>query len=184
MVKSEIGLGGEMRGMSTFLTWLFHRGRTGDGSGEVARTSRPMSRHETWQERRVASPTAEDRTDTSLAQPSGEPLFVGFEALAQRQGALLEGLTPVSEHAALVSFVGTGITEPNRYEDAAGAFNQVRLMAPVDKGALIQVFRQQLREESKGDDFLYVHFAGDPLSFGFLICALTGGGLMAGWKLG
>jgi hypothetical protein len=170
--------------MSTFMSWLFHRGRTDECSGGVARTSRPRSGHETGQERRVASSTTEDRTDTSLDQPSGEPLFVDFGTLGQRQSALLEGLTPVSEQAALVSFVGTGITEPNRYEDAAGAFNQLWLMAPVDEGALIQVFRQHLREESKGDDFLYVHFAGDPLSFGFLMCALTGGGLMAGWKLG
>ena len=169
--------------MSTFMNWLFYRGRTDEGSGEVARTSRPMSGQETWPERRVAVESTTDRTDAGLVQPSGEPLFVDFEALAHRQNALFEGLTPVSEKAALVSFVGTGITEPNRYEDATGAFNQLRLMAPVDEGALIQVFRQQLREESKGDDFLYVHFAGDPLSFGFLICALTGGGLMAGWKL-
>ena len=84
----------------------------------------------------------------------------------------------------MVTFVGTGITDPNRYEDAAAAFKQLRLMAPTHEGALVQVFTHQLREESKGNDFLYVHFAGDPLSFGFLICALTGGGLMAGWKLG
>ena len=170
--------------MSTFMGWLFHRGRTDEGSGGVARTSRPISGQETWPERRVAVESTTDRTDAGLVQPSGEPLFVDFEALGQRQSALLEGLTPVSEQAALFTFVGTGITEPNRYEDATGAFNQLRLSAPVDEGALIQVFRQQLREESKGDDFLYVHFAGDPLSFGFLICALTGGGLMAGWKLG
>ena len=134
--------------MSTFMSWLFHRGRTDECSGGVARTSRPRSGHETGQERRVASSTTEDRTDTSLDQPSGEPLFVDFGTLGQRQSALLEGLTPVSEQAALVSFVGTGITEPNRYEDAAGAFNQLWLMAPVDEGALIQVFRQHLREEA------------------------------------
>jgi hypothetical protein len=92
-------------------------------------------------------------------------------------------LTPVHENAALVSFVGTGITDPSRYEDAAQAFNQLRLLAPAHEGALIQVFTQKLREESTGSDFLYLHFAGDPLTFGFLICVITGGGLMAGWKL-
>jgi len=56
-------------------------------------------------------------------------------------------------------------------------------MAPAHEGALIQVFTLHLREESMGSDFLYVHFADDPLSFGFLICALTGGGFMAGWQL-
>jgi hypothetical protein len=50
-------------------------------------------------------------------------------------------------------------------------------------GALIQVFTQKHREESKGSDFLYLHFTGDRLAFGFLICALTSGGLMAGWQL-
>jgi hypothetical protein len=108
---------------------------------------------------------------------------VDFDALARRQNELFEGLTPVHEKAALASFIGTGITDPNRYENAAAAFNQLQLMAPTHEGALIQVFTQQLREESTGSDFLYLHFAGDPLSFGFLICALTGGGLMAGWKL-
>jgi len=52
------------------------------------------------------------------------------------------------------------------------------------KGRSSRCSRTNIREESKGSDFLYLHFAGDPLSFGFLICALTGGGLMAGWKLG
>jgi hypothetical protein len=110
-------------------------------------------------------------------------MFVGFEAPAYRLGALLEGLTPIYWRAALVTFLGTGIMDPNRYEDAAAAFNQLRLMAPPHEGALVQVFRHQLREESEGDDFLYLHFAGDPLSFGLLICALTDGGLMAGWRL-
>ena len=94
--------------MSIFMSWLFHLGRTDEDSGGVARTSRPRSRDETGQERRVASSTTEDRTDTSLDQPSGEPLFVDFGTLGQRQSALLEGLTPVFEQAALVSFVGTG----------------------------------------------------------------------------
>ena len=170
--------------MSTFISWLFHRGSTDEGSGEVTHTSRPLSKEETGKERRMESSTAEDGPIAGLTHPSGGPLFVGFEALAHRLSALLKGLTPVHEKAALVTFVGTGITDPNRYEDAAAAFKQLRLMAPTHEGALVQVFRHQLREESKGNDFLYVHFAGDPLSFGFLICALTGGGLMAGWKLG
>jgi hypothetical protein len=169
--------------MSTFISWLFHRGRTEDGSGEGTRVSRPLPKEETGKERRMESSTAEDGPGAGLTHPSGGPLFVGFEALAHRQNALFEGLTPVHEKAALVTFVGTGITDPNRYHDAAAAFNQLRLMAPPHDGALIQVFTHKLREESKGSDFLYLHFAGDPLSFGFLICALTGGGLMAGWKL-
>lgn len=41
--------------------------------------------------------------------------------------------------------------------------------------------REQVRE--KLPDFLYIHFSGDPLAFGFLICTLSGGGLMAGWEL-
>jgi hypothetical protein len=110
-------------------------------------------------------------------------MFVNYQAPAYRLSALLEGLTPISWKAALVTFVGTGITDPNRYQDAAAAFNQLRLMAPPHEGALVQVFRHRLREESGADDFLYLHFAGDPLSFGFLICALTGGGLMAGRRL-
>ena len=28
--------------MPTFMSWLFHRGRTNGGSGEVTRTSRPL----------------------------------------------------------------------------------------------------------------------------------------------
>lgn len=114
----------------------------------------------------------------------GGLLFADFEALTHRPSALLEGLTPISAQAALVSFVGTGITDSSRYEDTAAAFNRLRLMALVQEGALIQVFKHQLREESRGNDFVYLHFAGDPLSFGCLICLLTGGGLMAGWKLG
>jgi len=170
--------------MSTFMSWLFHRGRTNGGSGEVTRTSRPLLEEEAGQERRMASSTAEGGPGSGPTQRSAGPLFVDFEALARRQNALFEGLTPVHEKAALVSFIGTGITDPNRYENASAAFNQLRLMAPTHEGALIQVFTHKLREESKGSDFLYLHLAGDPLSFGFLICALTGGGLMAGWKLG
>src|SRR5450759_741516 len=166
------------------MNWLCHLGRTDGGSGEVTRTSRPLMEEDAGQEQRMASLTAEDGPGTGLTQTSGGPLFIGFEALAHRRSALLEGSTPVHWKTALVTFVGTGITDPNRYEDAAAAFNQLRLMAPTHEGALVQVFTHQLREESQGNDFLYVHFAGDPLSFGFLICALTGGGLMAGWKLG
>jgi hypothetical protein len=169
--------------MSTFMSWLLHRGRTEEGSGEGTRVSRPLPKEETGHERRIESPTAKDGPGTGLTQRSAGPPFVDFEALAHRQNALFEGLTPVHEQAALVSFVGSGITEPNRYENAAAAFNQLRLMAPTHDGALIQVFTHKLHEESEGSDFLYLHFVGDPLSFGFLICALTGGGLMAGWKL-
>jgi hypothetical protein len=169
--------------MSTFMRWLFHRGRREEGSAEVTRTSR-LSKEGTGQERPMESSTVDGGPDTGLTQPSAGPLFVGFEALAHRQSALLEGLTPVHEKAALISFVGMGITGLNRCQDVAAAFNHLRLMAPAHEGALIQVFTHKLREESKGSDFLYLHFAGDPLSFGFLICALTGGGFMAGWKLG
>jgi hypothetical protein len=168
--------------MSTFMSWLFHRGRTQEGSAEVTRTSR-LSKEQTGQEPRMESSTSEGGPGSGPTHPSAGPIFVDFDALAHRQNTLFEGLTPVHEKAALVSFVGTGITDPNRYENAAAAFNQLRLMAPAQEGALIQVFTQQLREQSTGSDFLYLHFAGDPLSFGFLICALTGGGLMAGWKL-
>ena len=169
--------------MSAFMSWLFHTRGTEEGSGEVTRMSRPLSKEEIGQERRRESSTAEGGPGTGLTQRSVRPLFVDFEALAHRQSALLGGLTPLHEKAALVTFVGTGITDANRYEDAAAAFNELRRMAPAHEGALIQVFTQKLREESKGSDFLYLHFAGDPLAFGFLICALTGGGLMAGWKL-
>ena len=169
--------------MSTFMSRLFHRGRTDGGSGEVIRTSGPLLEDETKQERRVASLTAEDGLATARTQPSAVSLFVDCEALVYRQNALLEGLTPVTKQAALLSFVGTGITNPNRYQDAAVAFNQFLLMAPPNERALIQVFKQKLRDESKGSDFLYLHFAGDPISYGFLICALARGGLMAGWKV-
>jgi hypothetical protein len=109
-----------------------------------------------------ASSTAEGGPGTGPTQRSAGPLFVDFEALARRQNALFEGLTPVHEKAALVSFIGTGITDPNRYENASAAFNQLRLMAPTHEGALIQVFTHKLREEPRGSDFLYLHFAGDP----------------------
>jgi hypothetical protein len=168
--------------MSTFMNWLFHRGRPGGDSGELPRTSNPVLEQDAGQERRTASSTVEDGPGADPTGRPGGPMFVGFEAPAHQLSALLEGLTPVYWKAALVTFVGTGITDPNRYEDAAAAFNQLRSMAPPHEGELVQVFRHQLREESEGNDFLYLHFAGDPLSFGFLICALTGGGLMAGWR--
>jgi hypothetical protein len=149
---------------------------------DPAKTSR-LLKEETVQERPMESSTSEGEPGTGATHPSAVPLFVDFEALAHRQNALFEGLTPVHEKAAMVSFIGAGITDSNRYENAAAAFNQLRLMAPIQEGALIQVFTHKLHEESQGSDFLYLHFAGDPLPFGFLICALTGGGLMAGWKL-
>ena len=89
--------------MSTFMNWLFHRGRTDGGSGEVTRTSRPLMEEDAGQERRMASLTAEGGPGAGLTRPSGGPLFVGFEAPAHRLSALLEGLTPVHQKAALVS---------------------------------------------------------------------------------
>jgi len=79
----------------------------------------------------------------------------------------------------LTGFLGLGITKMKRYQDAAEVFNQVKLLSPGHHG-LIQVFRQKLREESTGNDSLYVDFMGEPLTHGLLICALSGGGLMAG----
>src|ERR1017187_10394644 len=147
--------------MSTFMSWLLHRGRTEGGSGEVTLTSRLLPKEETGQERPVESPTVKDGPGTGLTQRSAGPPFVDFEALAHRQKALFEGLSPVHEQAALVSFVGSGITEPNRYEDTAAAFNQLRLKAPTHDGALTQVFTHKPHEESEGSDFLYLHFVGD-----------------------
>ena len=169
--------------MSASMSWLFHSRRTEEGSGEFTRTSRPLSKEEIGHERRWESSAAECGPCAGLTQRSVQPLFVDFEALAQRQDALFGGLTPLHEKTALVTFVGIGITDTNRYEDAASAFNELRRMAPAHNGALIQVFTQKHREESKGSDFLYLHFTGDRLAFGFLICALTSGGLMAGWQL-
>ncbi len=123
--------------MSTFMSWLFHRRRTDDGSPRAARTLGPRTA-EARQEQRVVAWTTE-----------GGPLFVDFEALAHRLSALLDGLTPVSDRGAFFSFIGTGITDPSRYEDAAAAFNRLRPRAPVQEGALIQVFKHQLREESR-----------------------------------
>lgn len=169
--------------MSAFWSWLLHKGQTKEGAGEVTRTYRPPSEdagHERW----MAWSAGSGRISTGPAQFSGGPLFMDVRALTQRPNALLAGLIPVSQRAALLSFVGTGITAPHRYHDAAEAFNLFRLMAPSGEGRPVQLFRQKLRDESAGNDFLYVHLVGDPLSFGCLICALNGGGFMAGWTLG
>jgi hypothetical protein len=165
--------------MSASMSWLFHTRRTEEGSGGFTRTSRRLAKEEIAQERRWESSAA----GGGLAQRSAWPLFVDFEALAQRQDALFAGLTPLHEKTALVTFVGMGITDASRYEDAAAALQELRRMAPAHSGALIEVFTQRHREESKGSDFLYLHFAGDRLAFGLHICALTSGGLMAGWQL-
>jgi hypothetical protein len=169
--------------MSASLSWLFHTRRTEEGSGEFPRTSRRLSKEEIAQERRWESSAAHGGACAGLTQRSAWPLFVDFAALAQRQDALFGGLTPLHEKTALVTFIGMGITDANRYEDAAAALQELRRMAPAHNGALIEVFTQRHREESKGSDFLYLHFAGDRLAFGLQICALTSGGLMAGWRL-
>lgn len=169
--------------MSALMSWLFHSRSTEDGSGPAARRSRPLSRQRKGQERRRESSTAEGGAGSGLTKRSARPVFADFAALAYRQDTLWRGLAPVHERDALLSFVGSGITDASRYEDAAAAFNQFRLMAPADEGVLIQVFTLKLRQESRGSDFLYLHFTGDPVAFGFLMCALTGGGLMAGWQL-
>jgi hypothetical protein len=168
--------------MSDLMSWIFGRGRSHDGPGEGG--YRWLPGKAPAQERRPSSRPIRARTTTGDVSDLGGPLFVDFPTLVRSQGSLLKALTPVPERAALVSFVGAGITDPSRYADAAEAIDQLRAKAPADEGALMQVFRQQLREQSQGHDFLFVHFAGDPLSCGFLICALSTGGLMAGWKLG
>jgi hypothetical protein len=145
--------------------------------------SRPVSKEEKGPERRRECSTAEWDAGVGLTNCSAWPVFADFEALAHRQNSLCKGLTSVHEKAALLSFVGTGITDANRYVDAAAAFSQFHLTAPAHDGVLIQVFTLKLREESQGGDFLYLHFTGDPIAVGFLICALTGGGLMAGWQV-
>ena len=169
--------------MSASISWLFHTRRSQEGSGESTRTSCRLAKEEIGQERRWESLAAEDGACAGLTQRSGWPLFVDFESLAQRQDELFGGLTPLHEKTALVTFVGMGITDASRYEDAAAAFKELRRMAPARNGSLIEVFTQSHREESNGSDFLYLHFAGDRLSFGLQICVLTSGGLMAGWQL-
>ena len=169
--------------MSDLMSWIFGRGRSHDGPGEVSHRHRWLLGKAPAQKRRPAPRPLTARTDTGDVSDLGGPLLVDFPMLVRSQGGLLKALTPVPERAALVSFVGTGITDPSRYADATGAIDQLRAKAPAGDGALMQVFRQQLREQSQGHDFLFVHFAGDPLSLGFLICALSTGGFMAGWKL-
>jgi len=169
--------------MSASLSWLFHSRRTEQGSGELTRTPRRVAKEEIAQERHWDSSAAGAGSCAGLTQRSTWPLFVDFEALAQQQDALFGGLTPLHEKTALFTFVGMGITDANRYEDAAAAFKELRRMAPAHNGALIEVFTLKHREESIGNDFLYLHFAGDRLAFGLQICALTSGGLMAGWQL-
>jgi hypothetical protein len=165
------------------MSWLFHNRRTEEDSGEFTHTSRRLAKEEIAQERRWDFSAAGAGACAGLAQRSAWPLFVDFEALAQQQEALFGGLTPLHEKTALVTFVGMGITDASRYEDAAAAFKELRRMAPAHNGALIEVFTLKHREESKGSDFLYLHFAGDRLAFGLQICALTSGDLMAGWQL-
>jgi hypothetical protein len=145
--------------------------------------SRGLAKEEIGQERCWESSAAEGRACAGLTQRSDWPLFVDFAALAQRQDSLCGGLTPLGEKTALVIFVGLGITDAIRYEDGAAALQEFRRMAPAHSGVLIEVFTQRHREESKGSDFLYFHFAGDRLTFGFQICVLTGGSVMAGWQL-
>src|SRR5450631_1158339 len=174
---------GKGKRVSASMSWLFHTRRTEEGSGEFTRTSRRLAKEEIAQERRWESSAAEGGACAGLTQRSAWPLFVDFEALAQRRDALFGGLTPLHEKTALVTFVGMGITDANRYEDAAAALQELRRMAPAHNGALIEVFTQKHREESMGSDFLYLHFAGDRLAFGLQICSLTSGGLMAGWQL-
>jgi hypothetical protein len=170
--------------MSDLMSRIFGRGRSDDGQGPVSRGHRWLPGTDPAQEKRPRSRSIKASATTGDVPDLGEPLFVDFPMLVRSQGGFLKGLTPVPERAALVSFVGTGINDPSRCADAAEAIDQLRAMAPADGGALMQVFRQQLREQSPGHDFLFVHFAGDPLTFGFLICALSTGGFMAGWKLG
>jgi len=169
--------------VSATMSWLFHTRRSQECSGESTRTSGRPAKEAIGKERRLGLSTAEGGACAGLTQRSALPVFVDFDALAQRQNELFGGLTPLHEATALRTFVGLGITNANRYEDAAAVFKELRRMAPAQNGALIEVFTQRHREESKGSDFLYLHFAGDRLAFGLQICALTSRGLMAGWQL-
>jgi len=168
--------------MSDSVNWRFHS-RHGQVLRQSTRSSRLAAKQEIGQERRLESSVAEHVPYADLTDAADWPLFVGFEALAQRRDAVLGGLIPLHEKTALITFIGMGITDPSRYQDAAAAFNELQRMAPAEHGAVIQVFTQNHREDSKGIDFLYLHFAGDRLAFGFLICALLSGGFMAGWQL-
>jgi hypothetical protein len=168
-VDRESSVKGTVKLMWTPIGKLFQRGRPPERTGELTLTSRPPS---------IA------QTETGHAEPWRGLRLIEFEALSSRKHALLEGLAPVPEVAALTGFLGLGITKPNRYQNAAEAFTQLQLLKPHHSMALIQVSRQKLRDESKGHDSLYVHFAGDPFAHGLLICALSGGGLMTGWSPG
>jgi hypothetical protein len=159
--------------VSASLSWLFHTRRTGKGSGESTHTSLRLAKEEIGQERRWDSSAAHGGAWAGLTQRSAWPLFVDFAALAQHQDELFGGLIPLHEKTALVTFVGMGITGALRYEDGAAALRELRRMAPAQHEALIEVFTQRHREESKGSDFLYLHFAGDRLTFGLQICVLT-----------
>lgn len=152
--------------MSTLIARLFRRGSPRDVPREATRMPR-------------LTPDAPTGTGTGRAVHSSGLQLLELDAWPSRKNALLDGLARVSERAALTGFLGLGITKPRRYQDAAELFARVQLLAPGHRG-LIQVFRQKLCEESKGNDSLYVHFAGQPLAHGLLICALSGGGLMAG----
>lgn len=175
-------MNGKGKRMSDSMKRFFHTRRT-QGLGEFKREPRLFSKEEIGHERRWESSVAQGVPFADLPPPSGWPLFVGFEVLAQQRDAIFGGLIPLHETTALVTFIGMGITDAHLYEDAAATFSELRRMAPAHNGALIQVFTQKHREESNGNDFLYLHFAGDRLAFGFLMCALISGGFMAGWQL-
>ena len=100
--------------MSTFMSWLLHRGRTNGSSGEVTRTTSNLLLEEDAGQKRTASLAAEGGPGAGLTRRSSGPMLVDFEASAHRLSTLLEDLTPIDWTAALVTFVGTGITDPNR----------------------------------------------------------------------
>ena len=100
--------------MSALMSWLFHRGRTNESTGEFSRRSRLLPGEETAQRWRVSPSSIKGGIATDDVQARSGPLIVDLEALLERQSALLEGLTPLHEQAALVSFVGTGISDPSR----------------------------------------------------------------------
>lgn len=170
--------------MSCWMRRLFHSRRT-PSRGIYPQVPSAFARTERTGTVLGGSSVAEGMPRADRGQPLDWPLFVGFEALAERRDAILRGLIPLHETTALVTFIGMGIADVRRYEDEAATFVELRRMAPAHIGAFIQVYTQKHREESKGNDFLYLHFAGDDrFAFGFLICALIGGGFMAGWQLG
>jgi hypothetical protein len=146
---------GKGRGMSASMRWLFHTRRTEEGAGAFTHLSLRLAKEEIGQGRCWDSSAAQGGAWAGLRQRWAWPLFVGFEALAQRQDELFGGVTPLHERTALVIFVGLGITDASRYQDAAAALQELRRMAPAQNGALVEVFTQRPREESKGSDFLY-----------------------------